>query len=133
MIEGLRVFPYYQDARLSGTVIGSKGCEECKQTVNVAARQDLGCGWEPAVADARPWTPSPWVDRGDVTAACAGYTTTLPSVQEVVAVYPQWERGTLAAYLDDVSPPRLALDYLAALHSAIELYRADVMRPKAKD
>lgn len=128
MIEGLRVFPAYQDARSKRTVVGSEGCEECKRTVSVSARQAVGCGWERPTADARPWAPSTWADRGWETTACPGYTTALPCVLEVAGCHAQWKAGTLTDFLGGEPAHAVALDALAWFDTALEIHKADVMR-----
>ena len=100
----------------------------------VQQRQDLGCGFERALppGDARPWTPRAWVDRGEATTVCPGYTSRLPVVIEIADAYPQWEHGTLTEYLGGVAPSRIALDYLTTFHYALEGFQAAKMREKAK-
>ena len=134
MIEGLRVFPAYQDARRRRSVISD--CDTCKRTQTVTTRQAIGCGYEPATPDAQPWVPPSWRDRGDEKlSTCPGYTTALPAVYEVVEAFPQWKAGTLADYLDGERPTPIALGCLAVLDIGIEEYKADctreAMRPKA--
>lgn len=132
MIEGLRVFPSYQDARATGNVVGSKGCEECKRTVNLDTRQALGCGWEPAIAGAQPWAPPAWAERGWTAETCPGYTTALPCVVELAGCHAQWKAGTLTDYLDGERANAVALDALAWFDGAIEIHKADQMRAASK-
>ena len=53
MIEGLRVFPAYQDARRRKAVVSD--CVTCKREQTMTTRQAIGCGYEPALADAQAW------------------------------------------------------------------------------
>lgn len=128
MIQGLRVLPAYQDARAKGQVIGSKGCEECKRTVSVERRQYNGCGWEPAIAGARPWAPASWLERRLETTVCPGYSTSLPTVLEMTWAYPQWKEGTLTDFLGGQPPTPVALVCLTTLDAGIEEHRADLLR-----
>ena len=119
MIEGLRVYPHYEDARRGGGVIGSQGCEECKRTVSKSVRQANGCGWETTVQDARPWNPPAWASTNLNTSVCPAYSTGLPQVGEVLVLYPHWEKGAVGAYLDGADPSRVVLDGLRYLDIAI--------------
>lgn len=125
MIEGLRVAPAYFDARHEGKV--QKSCQECKRTVNATARQHMGCGYEPAIAGAVPWSPPAWRDRGLRTTVCPGYTTALPATMECFDAYPQWEARTLTEYLGE-PPTDAALAAMAALKAGINEHQADSMR-----
>lgn len=125
MIEGLRAFPHYQDARKAGTAIGSNGCEECMRTIPRETRQQLGCGWEQSAAGARPWSPQSWGARGLSTTTCAGYSTRLHATVEIVDAYCHWENGTLVDYLDGERPTRGALDCLAVFRAGLNEYDAD--------
>lgn len=135
MIEGLRVYPAYQDARNGGQVVGAKGCEECKRTVSIEQRQDMGCGYAPSIEQPRSvWAPAAWRDdhRADWLTVCPGYSTSLPGVGEIVDAYPQWEQHTLTDYLDGQSPGPIALRYLTALRAGINDHQADTMRAASK-
>lgn len=125
MIEGLRVYPHYQDARKAGGVVGANGCEECKATVPLTTRQQLGCGWEPALPSAQPWRPQAWVTRGIEPTVCPGYSTSLPAVGDVIGAYCHWENGTLTEYLDGDAPTRAALDCLAVFRGGMNEHMAD--------
>jgi hypothetical protein len=135
MIEGLRVFPAYQDARNRPTPSVARSCEECKRTVNVETRQAMGCGWERPVADARPWIPESWAERngpGWSLTVCPGYTTELPCVLEIVAAHAQWKHGTLTEYLDGEPAHSVALDALSWFDSSVEIFKADAERAAAQ-
>ena len=132
MIEGLRVAPHYFDARNKGAVVRS--CEDCKATTDVTTRQHMGCGYEARIADAQPWSPRGWADRGTARPeVCPGYTTSLPAVGEFFAAHPQWKAGTLSDYLDGERPTSPALDCLAVLDSAIKEHESDAIRYRDKD
>lgn len=94
--------------------------------MSATVRQTMGCGFEPATADAHPWTPSAWIDRGESPTVCPGYSTTLPAVGEVMNLYPQWEQHTLSDYLGGPAS-RQALDCLTALRAGIKEHEADKM------
>lgn len=126
MIEGLRVFPAYQDARGKRLVMAT--CEECKRTVSTDTRQAMGCGWEAPIDGARPWSPASWAERGIATSTCPGYTTTLPIVGEIIDAYPQWEQGTLTDYLDGTAPTPIALTCLTMLRAGIREHEAAPLR-----
>jgi hypothetical protein len=132
VIEGLRVLPHYQEARNKGGVVGHQGCEECKQTVSVQTRQELGCGYEPALDGARPWAPESWRERGLSLAVCPGYTTALPIVQEIVEVHAQWKAGYLTESLDGEPPTDVTLKCLTYLEAGINEFQADSMRAASK-
>jgi hypothetical protein len=105
VIEGLRVHPHYQDARRDGILRFGPTCEECMQRNHVTVRQQLACGFEPRIEGAEPWHPLYWLRHGLELTTCAGYTTQLPEVVEVVEAYPHWEAGTLTDYLDGERAP----------------------------
>lgn len=133
MIEGLRLLPHYQAAADRDLV--PKTCEDCKQHRNARLRQQMGCAFEPAIAS-RPylWAPVPWTQRGLTPTVCPRYSTRLPLVEEIVSVTPQWEAGTLVAWLDGEPTTRPLLDGLAQLkagraeYHAAELDRLDAER-----
>jgi hypothetical protein len=130
VIEGLRVLPHYQEARNKGGVVGHQGCEECKQTVSVQTRQELGCGYEPALDGARPWAPESWRERGLSLSTCPGYTTALPAVEEVTLAYPHWKAGYLTEALG-APPTDAALRCLTYLEAGINEFQSDAIRSKA--
>jgi hypothetical protein len=132
VIQGLRVFPAYQDAASTGSVIGSKGCEECKRTQMATTRQALRCVYEPAMPGAQSWAPKSWVERGIETTACPGYSARLPAVLEIVEEHQQWKHGTLSAALDGEQPTRGALQCFKVLEAGINEHRADLMRERSK-
>ena len=80
----------------------------------VETRQAMGCGYEPAIKGAAPWTPRAQIEAGSTNTTCPGYTTSLPVVREVVDAYIHWERGTLADVIG-ARPTPTALHCLTAL------------------
>ena len=133
MIEGLRVFPAYQDARRLRQVLSD--CATCQREQTMTTRQALGCAYMPPVADAQPWVPPAWRDDDRRLTVCPGYTTSLPAVFEVAVAFPQWKAGTLTDYLDGTPPTSVALACLAALDDGAEEHKAwatrEAMKPKA--
>lgn len=113
MIEGLRLLPHYQHAADVEFLLPST-CEDCKAHRDAHMRQQMGCPFEAAVRF-RPylWAPVSWRKRGVEPTVCPGYTTRLPLVEEIVSVFPQWEAGTLVAWLDGQPTTRPLLDALA--------------------
>ncbi len=86
-------------------------------------RQQMGCGYEPATE--KPplvWHPAFWLKHGIKATACAGYTTRLPEVQDVIGAYAHWEAGTLREYLDGEEPTRPLLEGLAAFKAGLNEY-----------
>jgi hypothetical protein len=71
------------------------------QTVARDTRRMIGCGYEPALAGAKPWMPpvgSPISYRHSLPVICAGYTTRLPEVVEVSRAHASWTHGSLQAF-----------------------------------
>lgn len=92
--------------------------------MTASVRQQMACGFEPAIAEAQPWTPSAWIDRGIEPSVCPGYSTGLPAVGEVLELYPQWEQHTLTDYLGGPAS-RGTLDCLAVLRAGIKEHESD--------
>ena len=131
MIEGLRVFPAYQDARRRKAVVSD--CVTCKREQTMTTRQAIGCGYEPALADAQAWAPPSWADSPGMTlTTCPGYTTTMPAVLEVVDAFPHFKAHTLTDYLDGAAPNPVALGCLAVLDAGVEEFKADCAREAMK-
>jgi hypothetical protein len=71
------------------------------QTITRDTRRMIGCGFEPALAGAKPWMPplSPKVGyKHSLPVICAGYTTRLPEVLEVARAHASWTHGSLQAF-----------------------------------
>jgi hypothetical protein len=100
-------------------------------------RQTMRCGHEPplpverdehGVERYRGQTVEAW--RG--ANVCAGYACELPEVAEVARCFLQWEKGTLADFLDGRPPGHMLLEALGALQVGIREHEVDVLsRPKA--
>lgn len=87
----------------------------------------IGCGYEPALASARPWTPPSSSRLGykhKLPVLCAGYTTRLPEVLEVARAHANWERGSLQAFCG-TEPPS---ETLVALVEILDIELAQVKR-----
>lgn len=140
MIEGLRLLPFYEEALDERKILA---CNTCKERMSVSDRQGMGCGFERAEKGAQPWTPAFWVKQAGRAqseeerarwkpSVCPGYTTTLPEVREVLALYPQWEARTLTDALSGESPTVPLLEGLSELRGGIrELERSHLPEPKA--
>lgn len=132
MIEGLRLLAPYQDAADEGLVPAT--CEECKSHRDASKRQQMGCGFEPAIA-IRPylWAPLAWRKRDVSPSVCPGYSTRLPLVEEIVRLLPQWEAGTLVEWLDGQPTTRPLLDGLAHAKRGIDEHRAAKAEERAEE
>jgi hypothetical protein len=72
-------------------------------------RQEFGCGYEPAVEGAHPWAP-PLAQKGfkhKLPVICAGFTTRLPEVEEIIRAHGWWSKSQLRELLGDEKPTRL--------------------------
>lgn len=78
----------------------------------------MACPYLPAIRSASAWTPKHLRAAGVDVATCPGYTSTMPTVTEVVAAYPHWENGTLRDHLGG-APSSLMLDGLVSLKGGI--------------
>jgi hypothetical protein len=117
VIEGLRLLPFYEEAREART---APECSDCKKTTTVMMRQAMGCGYEvpnPAVP-VRPFTPAFWTKRGRKTTACAGFTANLPLVREVLDLYDAYEAGYLAEAIGE-PPTNVLIAGLSHLRAGI--------------
>lgn len=132
MIEGLRVYPAFKDSHAKKEALGGRSCEECKRTVDTVTRQQLGCGYEPAIAKATPWMPPSWAERGLSLSTCPGYTTSLPLVLEIVQAYPHWEQGALRAYLGGKDATPTALDLFTLLRAGKNEHDSDKLRARGE-
>ena len=69
-------------------------------------RQLIGCGYEPAVPQAKPWQP-PQTRLGyrhrPLPTVCAGYSTRLPEVTEIARAHTHWSKGSLDAFCGEPS------------------------------
>lgn len=140
MIEGLRLLPFYEEAREERKILD---CKACKERTSVTDRQGMGCGFERPDKGAQPWTPAFWVKQAAKAQSdeerarwkptmCPGYTATLHEVREVLALYPQWEARTLTEALGGETPTVLLLEGMSELRGGIrELERSHMPEPKA--
>lgn len=101
-------------------------CEKCMRVNPKAARQSMGCGYEPEIA-----APVLAWDHGkrkpisvdDHPRFCAGYTTKLPEVIEVLRARAHWEKGELAAYAQGPVHEHVVIGIELVAASSSELQR----------
>lgn len=143
MIEGLRVLPFWQAHLAETRHDDRRDCGTCMKNNDTQRRRYLGCGFEPRMPGRLGlWAPEPMVedwagipmDRREVDPVmhCAGYTTTLPEVQEIAMAFPQYKAGYLAEFLDD-APTRDFLVGCAVLEGAHNAHEAQRMRDAQKN
>jgi hypothetical protein len=79
------------------------------QSTSRDTRQQLGCGYLPAEGDVHAWAP-PLASKGfkhALPVICAGYTTRLPEVNEIVRAHAWWAKGQLEVYCGKEPPSEL--------------------------
>ena len=132
MIEGVRVRPFYIDAIKGGALLIGPTCDDCKKRNHVTTRQQFACGYEPRIEGAQPWHPRFWILQGLKLEHCAGYTTTLPEVGEVLEAYPHWEAGTLPDLLDGRRAPKQLLQLLVFMKAGSNEYQEAKRQERAR-
>ena len=61
-------------------------------------REQMGCGYEPPIADPLSvWRPPSGYQGPDPT-FCIGYTANLPEVNEATQAYAHWSNGAIASF-----------------------------------
>jgi hypothetical protein len=99
LIAGLLVLPWMHEALRRLSPYERKNhyltdCGKCKKMQTRQTRQVLGCGYEPAIADPRPWSranlDADWQGKETL---CPGYTTSLPEVIEIARARVHWKEG----------------------------------------
>ncbi len=97
MIEGLRVLPWFQDARRKNPDGMSllSNCDECQRREPVQVRERMGCGYLPPSEHARPWAHPSY---GEKVKHCPGYVCKLPEVIEVARARRHWRNGELRSF-----------------------------------
>ena len=97
---------------------------------SAAVRQTMGCGYEPPIDGARPWTPV-MLDashRLEYT-LCPGYTTNLPEVVEVVRGRLHWSKGSLPVFC---VPNELIVEGIEILEGSTNGMQVWTLRTKAE-
>jgi len=99
-------------------------------------RQYLGCGYEPALAGARPWQHSgyvgPVVDGKELgPTTCVGFTTKLPEVIETSRMRASWKVGSLRDACGG-EPHEQVLDAVLLLDHETGQLEAWTMTPQSK-
>jgi hypothetical protein len=89
-------------------------CEKCMQTTNADTRRMMGCGYEPKLAGAVPWSPPGWT--GARPSVCPGYSTSLPQVAEIAIARVHWSKGSLRDAVG--KPTQELLDGVVELEAA---------------
>ena len=102
MIEGLRVFPAYQDARRRKAVVSD--CVTCKREQTMTTRQAIGCGYEPALADAQAWA----VSNNHCTNEFEAKASFKNSLKEVTGQDGKLDSNHLAAVLENFYKKHIA-------------------------
>lgn len=104
-------------------------CKTCQSFAGPPLRQQMGCGWlAPVENPGQVWHHNG--DLGTEATVCAGYTTQLPEVMDIVRHRLHWEKGALPIRLAGAEPPSTLLDGIEALHYAVERYGAWRSDPK---
>jgi hypothetical protein len=90
------------------------------QTTTVDIRRTLGCGFEPPLDGAVPWQPpsGPLGFQGGRLKICAGYTTNLPEVLEVVTARVHWKHGELRSFCGERKPTEETMHRILVLENA---------------
>lgn len=130
-LEGLRFLPWLQDAITRSPDLAIADCQKCMTNLSTSERQALGCGYEPPVPHAQPWSPP----RGKRPTACAGYLCTLPTVIEASRLRAHAKNGALAAACHEGAPTGLTLDAILVLDAelaALDAWRFDEADRKRK-
>ena len=97
-------------------------CQKCKGANGRLVRQSMGCGFEVESKLAIPWDHRG--RKSDPPVTCAGYTTRMPEVIEILRARRHWEKGQLALACDE-APHENALIAIEILEgSSIELQNA---------
>lgn len=75
-------------------------CERCMKANAVDARRSMGCGYEVNDGPVLAWDHGKRkpISADDHPRFCAGYTTKLPEVIEVLRARSHWEKGELATF-----------------------------------
>lgn len=123
-LEGLRLLPWLQDAISRSPDLPIANCTKCMKNLDASERQALGCGYEPPVAHAVPWSPP----RGKRATMCAGYLCSLPTVIEASRLRAHAKHGALAAACHEGPPTPHTLDAILLIDAelnALEAWRFD--------
>lgn len=108
-------------------------CSKCKQMNTREQRQYLGCGYEPPIDRARLtlWRPpeGKHAYRGPEPTVCAGYSTSLPEVQETSILRLHWEKGSLRDACDGEKPTEETLALIVILQGAYNALQHWLMTP----
>ena len=96
-------------------------------------RQEMRCGYEPALAGALSVFRPPGYECGeDGPSVCPGYSTKLPEVREASWARLHWERGSLREWARGEPTDQLieAIEVLEVQTSKVERYCFDNPRKK---
>lgn len=124
MIEGARALPWLEYARKKDPKV--LDCNTCQKEVSLPMRRAMGCGFLPLRDPSHVWKR-----RELGLEYCAGYTTSLPDVQDAADVYIHHQVGALTAAAGDRPAPAL-LDLLAVLKVSSQQLEAHVIRNPEK-
>lgn len=129
MSHGIRGQPwlFWKQRDQPGTVSHLLDCGSCKKTYALQSRQLMGCGWEPAIAGARPWWPSDLSGEPDV---CIGYARRLPEVVEVSRAFTHWKHGTVREFFDNAPITGPLLQGLEELSASVNELEGFIARPR---
>ena len=102
---------------------------------NQQIRQGMGCGYEPSVPGAMPWSPlgmAPNHWTGAAPAACVGYTRKLPEVIEVVRAWKHWSKSQLSIFTQGEQPSEALVLGVEILDGQSNQFQSWSMTPKDK-
>lgn len=134
MIEGLLHLPWLKEMASREQKLSVADCDKCKAMNPKMQRQYMGCGYEPRLTGVRltMWRPpSGEVGfRGEDATVCAGYTTSLPEVQETALARIHWEHGSIRDACDGQRPTEEMLGSILILEGQYNAVRRWITTPQ---
>jgi hypothetical protein len=122
VIEGARALPWLEHARKNDPTM--LDCTTCQQTTTPAMRREMACGFLPE----SPTTGMRWSAEGQLElTTCAGYTTTLPDVDDAAGAYCHYQQNALDLALSE-RPPSTLMDILGIMKGSASRLEAHLMR-----
>jgi hypothetical protein len=134
VIEGLLHLPWLKEMASRDEKLPVADCDKCKSMTPKTQRQYLGCGYEPPLRGVRltMWNPPSGAAgfKGVGATVCAGYTTSLPEVQEVALDRIHWEHGSLRDACDGDLPTEETRAAVVILEGQYNAVRRWIMTPQ---